>query len=170
VRELYLASQAGVEIDLIVRGICCLRPGIPGVSDRIRVVGHIGRFLEHSRVWHFANGGSEEFYLGSADWMPRNFDRRVEAVTPVTDPALHEKLRTLLATFLADNRLAWDLDGTGRYTQRQPGNEPERSTHVICATQPWGTPVPPAQPAVPVAVEPVVEVASVTEEPVPVSN
>ena len=88
---LYRASQAGVEIDLIVRGICCLRPGIPGVSERIRVISIIGRFLEHSRLWHFANGGAEEFYLGSADWMPRNFDRRVEAVAPVEDPALHER-------------------------------------------------------------------------------
>ena len=141
VRELYAASQAGVEIDLIVRGICCLRPGVPGVSDRIRVVGHIGRFLEHSRVWHFANGGSEEFYIGSADWMPRNFDRRVEAFTPVIDPALHERLRTLLATFLSDNRLAWDLDAKGHYKQRKPGKDAERSTHVICAVNPWGTPV-----------------------------
>jgi len=141
VRELYAASQAGVEIDLIVRGICCLRPGVPGVSDRIRVVGHIGRFLEHSRVWHFANGGSEEFYIGSADWMPRNFDRRVEAFAPVLDQGLHERLRTLLATFLTDNRLAWDLDAEGHYTQRTPGNEPERSTHVICSINPWGTPV-----------------------------
>ena len=139
VRELYFASQSGVEIDLIIRGICCLRPGVPGVSDRIRVVGHIGRFLEHSRVWHFANGGEEEFYFGSADWMPRNFDRRVEAVTPVMDPALHERLRTLFATFLADNRLAWDLDASGRYSQRQPGDEAERSTHAICAVHPWGT-------------------------------
>src|SRR5205823_13510538 len=86
IRALYRASQAGVRIDLLVRGICCLRPGLPGVSERIRVVSIIGRFLEHSRLWHFANGGDEEFYLGSADWMPRNFDRRVEAVAPVDDP------------------------------------------------------------------------------------
>jgi len=160
VRELYAASQAGVEIDLIVRGICCLRPGVPGVSDRIRVVGHIGRFLEHSRVWHFANGGAEEFYFGSADWMPRNFDRRVEAVTPVTDPALHERLRTLLGTFLTDNRMAWDLRADGSYVQRSPGAEGERSTQAICCTHPWGTPVahaaapapaPEASPAAPTA-------------------
>ena len=95
---LYRASQAGVEIDLIVRGICCLRPGLPGISERINVISIIGRFLEHSRFWHFANGGSEEFYIGSADWMPRNFDRRVEAVAPVDSPALHERLRSLLAS------------------------------------------------------------------------
>jgi polyphosphate kinase len=140
VRELYAASSAGVEIDLIVRGICCLVPGVPGVSERIRVVGHIGRLLEHSRIWHFANGGEEEYYLTSADWMPRNFDRRVEAAAPVTDPALHERLRAMLATYLNDNRLAWDLDAAGRYTQRRPGSEPERSAQAILAAQPWGMP------------------------------
>jgi polyphosphate kinase len=117
---LYRASQAGVEIDLIVRGICCLRPQLPGVSDRIRVISIIGRFLEHSRLWHFTNGGDEEFYLGSADWMPRNFDRRVEAVAPVESPALHERLRSLLHTYLEDNRQAWELDASGAWTQREP--------------------------------------------------
>ena len=141
IRALYLASQAGVEIDLIVRGVCCLRPGVPGVSDRIRVMGHIGRLLEHSRLWHFANGGTEEFYLGSADWMPRNFDRRVEAMVPVTDAQLHERVRSLLATYLADNRLAWDLDAAGRYVQREPGAEPERVSQSILALHPWGEPV-----------------------------
>jgi polyphosphate kinase len=118
--ELYRASQAGVEIDLIVRGICCLRPGMRGVSDRIRVVSIVGRFLEHSRLWYFANGGIGEYYLGSADWMPRNFDRRVEAVAPVESPALHERLRTLLATYLEDNRQAWELAADGTWTQRVP--------------------------------------------------
>jgi polyphosphate kinase len=117
---LYAASQAGVTIDLIVRGICCLRPELPGVSDRIRVVSIIGRFLEHSRLWYFANGGDEEFYLGSADWMPRNFDRRVEAVAPVDDPALHVRLRSLLETYLEDNRQAWDLSADGTWSQREP--------------------------------------------------
>ena len=102
-----------MEIDLIVRGICCLRPGLPGISERIRVIGHIGRFLEHSRLWHFANGGAEESFFGSADWMPRNFDRRVEAVAPVTTPHCTTGCARLLATYLADNRQAWDLDASG---------------------------------------------------------
>src|SRR2546423_1539567 len=89
IEALYRASRAGVDIELIVRGICCLRPGVQGVSDNIRVVSIIGRFLEHSRLFSFANGGAEEFYIGSADWMQRNFDRRVEAVAPVEDATLH---------------------------------------------------------------------------------
>ncbi|HEU4878548.1 MAG TPA: polyphosphate kinase 1, partial [Gemmatimonadaceae bacterium] len=104
IQALYDASQAGVEIDLIVRGICCLRPGVPGVSDRIRVSSIVGRFLEHSRVFYFANAGEDEYYFGSADWMPRNFDRRVEAVTPVEDTSLHPRLWSLLETCLNDNR------------------------------------------------------------------
>jgi polyphosphate kinase len=96
IRELYEASQAGVTIDLIVRGICCLRPGIPEVSDRIHVVSIIGRFLEHSRAFYFQNGGAEEVYIGSADWMPRNLDRRIESVFPVTDPTHRQTIRDLL--------------------------------------------------------------------------
>ena len=138
IEALYAASQAGVEIDLIVRGICCLRPGVPGVSDRIRVMSIVGRFLEHSRVFYFANGGEEEFYFGSADWMPRNFDRRVEAVTPVEDSSLHPRLRSLLDTCLSDNRQAWDLQQDGSYVQRQPNGEPERSAQVIFLRESWG--------------------------------
>jgi polyphosphate kinase len=134
---LYRASQAGVEIDLIIRGICCLRPGIPGVSDRIHVVSIIGRFLEHSRLWHFANGGAEEFYLGSSDWMPRNFDRRVEAVAPVDSPALHERLRALFATYLEDNRQAWDLGPDGVWVQREP-NGVVRASHERLQRNSWG--------------------------------
>jgi polyphosphate kinase len=137
-RALYRASQAGVEIDLIVRGICCLRPGIPEVSERIRVISIVGRFLEHSRVWYFANGGAEEFYIGSADWMQRNFDRRVEAVLPVDDQVLHERLRSLLATYLDDNRQAWELDASGEYRQRLPLDEPERASQAIFLANPWG--------------------------------
>ena len=134
---LYRASQAGVEIDLIVRGICCLRPGIAGTSDRIRVVSIIGRFLEHSRLWYFENGGAEEFYLGSADWMPRNFDRRVEAVAPVESPALHVRLRALLGTYLADNRQAWDLGADGVWVQREPDGA-VRASHERLQKNPWG--------------------------------
>jgi polyphosphate kinase len=134
---LYRASQAGVEIDLIVRGICCLRPQLAGVSDRIRVTSIVGRFLEHSRLWHFANGGEEEFYLGSADWMPRNFDRRVEAVAPVESPALHERLRSLLHTYLEDNRQAWELDAEGQWTQREPEGL-VRASHERLPRNSWG--------------------------------
>jgi polyphosphate kinase len=134
---LYRASQAGVEIDLIVRGICCLRPGIPGVSERIRVRSIIGRFLEHSRVWHFGNAGADEFFIGSADWMPRNFQRRVEAVAPVEAPRLQARLRNLLHTCLADNRQAWELDAAGNWTQRVPEGE-EVSTHVRFVAHSWG--------------------------------
>jgi polyphosphate kinase len=134
---LYRASQAGVEIDLIVRGICCLRPALPGVSDRIRVMSIIGRFLEHSRIWHFLNGGQDELYIGSADWMPRNFLRRVEAVVPVETPALQERLRSLLAACLEDNRQAWDLGADGRWIQRRPQGE-VRATHVRLLADSWG--------------------------------
>ena len=118
IEELYAASNAGVEIDLIVRGICCLRPGLPGRSERIRVISIIGRFLEHSRMWSFANGGSPEYYLGSADWMPRNFDRRVEAVAPVDSPELQARIASLLATYLNDGRQAWELSSEGTWSQR----------------------------------------------------
>jgi polyphosphate kinase len=138
---LYRASQAGADVDLIVRGICCLRPGLPGVSDRIRVVSIIGRFLEHSRVWHFANAGSGEYYLGSADWMPRNFDRRVEAVAPVDDVSLHPRLRSLFETCLRDNRQAWDLESDGTWRQRMPEGA-ERATHTILLADSWGMTAP----------------------------
>jgi len=150
IETLYAASQAGVEIDLIVRGICCLRPGIPGVSDRIRVVSIVGRFLEHSRLFYFANGGDEQFYFGSADWMPRNFDRRVEAVAPVDDVSLHVRLHSLLNVCLADNRQAWDLAADGTYTQRMPRDgEPERATHKLLLADPWGMVKPADQRPVP---------------------
>ncbi len=139
IRALYAASDAGVEIDLIIRGICCLRPGIPGVSDRIRVESVIGRFLEHSRVWYFANGGAGQYYLGSSDWMPRNFDRRVEAVAPVEDRTLHPRLRALFETLLRDNRQAWDLDADGVWRQRQPDG-PIRASHEILLRDSWGRP------------------------------
>ncbi|MGF1458310.1 MAG: polyphosphate kinase 1 [Leptolyngbyaceae cyanobacterium] len=130
IKMLYKASQAGVDIDLIVRGICCLRPGVPEVSDRIRVVSIIGRFLEHARIYYFANDGAEEIYIGSADWMPRNLDRRVEAVTPVDDADARQELKDIMDIMLTDNRQAWELDAEGVYTQRTPGEDGDiRSTH-----------------------------------------
>ena len=117
---LYEASQAGVSIDLIVRGICCLRPGVPGLSDNIRVRSIVGRYLEHSRIFHFEHGGADEgpaYYIGSADLMPRNLDRRVEALTPIEAPALQAQLREILDVNLADDSLAWLLgpDGVWRH-------------------------------------------------------
>lgn len=132
IRALYEASRAGVEIDLIVRGICCLRPGVSGVSDRIRVISIIGRFLEHARIFYFANHGQEEVYIGSADWMPRNLDRRVEAITPVDDPALMQDLKDILDIMLTDNRQAWELSPDGTFTQRVPAADGDsRSTHAL---------------------------------------
>jgi polyphosphate kinase len=132
VQLLYQASQAGVTIDLIVRGICCLRPGLPGVSENIRVISIIGQFLEHSRIFYFRNGGEEIFLLGSADWMSRNLDRRVEAVVPIADPAIRAELRFILDTSLQDNRQAWDMNPDGTYTQRQPPNpSASRSSQAI---------------------------------------
>ncbi|MFN8861871.1 MAG: polyphosphate kinase 1 [Gemmatimonadaceae bacterium] len=138
IRALYRASQAGVEIDLVVRGICCLVPGLAGVSERIRVVSIIGRFLEHSRVAYFANGGNPEYYIGSADWMPRNFDRRVETMVPIEDPALHRGLDAVLATCLADNRQAWELGADGTYRRRSGVDAPELGTHATLMRAPWG--------------------------------
>jgi polyphosphate kinase len=138
IEALHRASQAGVSIDLIIRGICCLRPGVPGISDNVRVISIIGRFLEHSRLWRFGNCGAPEYYIGSADWMARNFDRRVEAVVPVEDAALHPRLDALLETCLADNIGGWDLQENGTYRQRHPGTDPERSTHIICQRDSWG--------------------------------
>ncbi len=130
IQELYEASQAGVQVDLIVRGICCLRPGVPGVSDRIRVISIVGRFLEHSRAFWFHNGGADEVYIGSADWMPRNLDRRVEAVAPIEDPHHRRTMRDVLEMMWEDNRQAWDLQPAGTYRQRLPREgEAERATH-----------------------------------------
>ena len=114
---LYSASQAGVEIDLIIRGICALRPGVPGLSDRIRVYSILGRFLEHARIYHFENAGEPEYYIGSADWRPRNLRRRVEVVTPVADPDACERLKEILDREL-DDPFAWQMNSDGSYTRR----------------------------------------------------
>lgn len=126
IATLYEASQAGVQIDLIVRGICCLRPGVEGVSENISVVSIVGRFLEHSRIFYFYNQGQDEVYIGSADWMPRNLDRRVEAVTLVEDPDLVKDLQEILGIMLADRRQAWDLQPDGSYIQRQGTDDATR--------------------------------------------
>ncbi len=129
VRALYRASQAGVRIDLICRGICALRPQLPGVSDNIRVISIVDRFLEHSRIFYFDNGGDPQLYLGSADWMDRNLSRRVEVVIPVEPPELKQRLREILAISLADNVKARELlpDGSYRRVQPEPGQPLVRS-------------------------------------------
>lgn len=124
VRALYRASQAGVEIDLIVRGICVLRPGIKGLSENIRVISIVGRFLEHSRIFYFANGGEEEVYIGSADWMHRNLDRRVEAVVPIRDPKLAKILKDdILNAYLTDNVNTRILTADGHYEKVERGDK-----------------------------------------------
>ena len=120
---LYRASAAGVKVDLIVRGICSLRPGIPGLSENIQVRSIVGRFLEHSRVYYFHNDGKEEFFCSSADWMDRNFFRRTETCFPIRQRPLKERLKADLELFLADNCQAWRMNGDGSYEKLQPGDE-----------------------------------------------
>jgi polyphosphate kinase len=119
IEALYEASQAGVQIDLIVRGVCALRPGVEGLSENIRVRSVIGRFLEHHRIFHFHAGGEERVYLGSADWMERNFFRRIEVIFPVLDPKLKRRvLKEGLRLYLHDNYQSWEMDSTGKYAVR----------------------------------------------------
>jgi len=121
IQALYRASAAGVKIDLVVRGYCCLRPGVPGLSERIRVRSIIGRFLEHSRVFYFQNGkdveGDGDLYIGSADWMKRNLSSRVEAAVPIDSKHEKEKIIDFLDVLLADQRQGWDLNPDGSYTR-----------------------------------------------------
>lgn len=132
IEALYLASQVGVKIDLIIRGICCLRPGIKGISNNIRVISVIGRFLEHSRIFYLYNGGKKEVYIGSADWMTRNFVRRVEAITLVNDPNISYKLEEILRITLEDNSQAWQLSSNGNYVRRFPmSNQYEKNSQKI---------------------------------------
>ena len=130
IRALYRASCAGVQIDLIVRGVCALRPGIPGLSENIRVRSVIGRFLEHSRVFYFENDGEPELYCSSADWMGRNFFRRVEIAFPVRRPGLRARIMRDLETYLWDNTQAWVLDADGSYRRLAAGTEPAVSAQL----------------------------------------
>ena len=115
----------GVQVDLIVRGHCRLRPGLEGISDSINVISIVGRFLEHDRIYYFRNGGDPKVYMGSADWQRNKLDDRVETVVRIEDPRLEERLIDILRTALADQRLAWELQPDGRYVQRQPSQPDE---------------------------------------------
>jgi polyphosphate kinase len=131
IKTLYAASQAGVRIDLIVRGVCALRPGVPGLSERIRVRSIVGRFLEHTRIFYFHNGGKEQVYLSSADWMDRNFFRRVEVCFPVLDKKLKKRvIDEGLKPYLRDNRQAWDMDADGHYVRKNPRGTLPRSAQM----------------------------------------
>jgi len=125
IQALYQASMAGVKIDLIVRGICALRPGIQGVSDNIQVRSIVGRFLEHSRVYYFHNAGDPELYLASADWMERNFFRRIEVAFPVQSTRYRERIIGDLENYLRDNTQAWLLQADGSYAKLNAGSEPQ---------------------------------------------
>lgn len=140
IRALYRASRAGVVIDLIVRGLCCLRPGIPGISENIRVRSIVGRFLEHSRVYYFHANGAENIFLSSADWMERNFFHRVELCFSIGDAALKERLLADLDTYLDDNSQAWELRADARYDLAKPeGNDPPRAAQAVLLAQITGS-------------------------------
>ncbi|MRR57745.1 MAG: polyphosphate kinase 1, partial [Deltaproteobacteria bacterium] len=132
VRALYEASRTGVKVDLFIRDTCRLRPGIPGLSENVRVISVVGRFLEHSRIYYFRNGGKELYLIGSADAMKRNLEARVEVVVPVENRKLCAEIRTLFDVHLADNRSAWDMQPDGSYLQRRPAEgEDARGSHEI---------------------------------------
>jgi polyphosphate kinase len=144
IESLYRASRAGVRIDLIVRGVCAVRPGIPGVSDNIRVVSVVGRFLEHSRVYWFENGGAHELYLSSADWMERNFFRRVEVAYPILQPQHRERIFKDLETYLADNTNSWELQRDGTYARVNVSNVPALDSQAVLLERYAGSPAPPS--------------------------
>lgn len=132
VKALYRASHAGVKIDLLVRDTCRLRPGVRGLSETVRVVSIVGRFLEHARIYYFRNGGAEEYFIGSADIMKRNLESRVEVLIPIEAPELRRDLRALLDIQLADRRCAWDMQPDGSYVQRRPETaEQEKGSHQL---------------------------------------
>ena len=145
IRELYAASQAGVPISVNVRGLCCLRPGVPGLSETIRVYGVVSRFLEHSRIYRFENGGEPEYFIGSADWMARNLNNRMECITPIRDATLRAELDEVLDTYEVDNCSVWDCDAEGVYTRRRPKDEPRWCAQEIFIARQEGVapPLPP---------------------------
>jgi polyphosphate kinase len=131
IRALYRASMAGVKVDLNVRGICCLRPGVPGISENITVVSVVGRLLEHSRIYTFERGGEQTVYIASADLMPRNLDHRVELAAPIESPELRAELMDTIERALADNQSSWQLGPDDRWQRRSPGpGERKRNTQV----------------------------------------
>jgi polyphosphate kinase len=132
IEALYEASRAGVRVDLVVRGVCALRPGVPGLSEHIRVRSIVGRFLEHTRIFYFYSGGSESVYLSSADWMDRNFFRRVELCFPVLDKKLKQRvINEGLKPYLKDNRQAWDMSADGHYARKNPRGALPRSAQMM---------------------------------------
>jgi polyphosphate kinase len=131
IQALYRASRAGVEIDLIVRGICCLRPGVAGVSDRIKVRSIVGRFLEHSRVYSFANAGSREIYCASADWMDRNLLHRTEVAFPIEAPELRQRVAEDLDLYLADDCQSWILSQDGHYRRSSTDGKVNAQTEFL---------------------------------------
>ena len=142
IQALYRASAAGVKVDLCVRGVCCLRPGVPGVSENVRVFSIVGRFLEHERVFVFGAPGEEQMFLSSADWMPRNLHRRVEVMFPVEAPALREQLRReVVEPALGDTAFAYDMSADGTYARRQPrAGEPARGAQLEVLERTLGRP------------------------------
>ena len=137
INKLYEASQAGVQIDLIIRSICCLRPGLPGLSENIRVRSIVGRFLEHTRVFYFGNAGNARIYCSSADWMDRNLFSRVEACFPIEEPSLKKRIyQQGLINYLKDNQQAWELQGDGTWVRvtAQEGDIAHNAQQILLAT------------------------------------
>ncbi len=130
-QALYRASQAGVKVLLNVRGICCLKPGLKNISENIEVISIVDRYLEHSRIYYFANGGHEEIYLSSADWMGRNLDKRLELLFPVTQARTRRRLKNMLKTFFSDDTKAWQMETNGSYKRKQGNNRKVRAQEVF---------------------------------------
>ena len=132
---LYRASQAGVKIQLNIRGVCCLKPGVKGLSESIRVVSIVDRFLEHARIIYFRHGGNNEVFISSADWMPRNFNRRIELMVPVDDAGCRKKLIDTLRTYFKDNTNTWEMQANGAYTRIQVDRAIRFAPRNCCTTE-----------------------------------